>query len=123
MKENRVCTQEWGNVNYYADYIKERENLDYLEFKEGFLTYRIEDRECYLANIYVAPEFRGTPAISHFINELSKIAESKNCNFLTANIYLTDHGFNRTLKAALKLAFRVVRAENNSVVIVKKLGE
>lgn len=109
-------------MKFYADFIKEREGLDLLEFPEGFITYQITNDELYVANLYIAPEFRGTPALFRFDKEITKIAVENKCKLISSNIHLNDHGFNRTLRAALKLLFTVVSAHNNSVIVVKKIG-
>ncbi len=109
-------------MKYYAQFIKDREGLDLLEFPEGFLTFKIDGDECFVANLFIHPDFRGTQALFRFYEKLEKIALEKNAKFISANIHINDHGFNRSLKAALKLGFSLVQAQNNSVIVFKKLG-
>ena len=106
----------------YFEYIKERENLDHVLGDDYFFTYEIRDREFYLANIYLRPFKRGTPAVFEMYEQIEKIARENSCELISANIYLTDKGFHRTLGASLKLGFSIVMAQNNSVTIVRKLG-
>lgn len=107
----------------YFQYIKERENLDFVEIEEGFFTYKINGDECYLNNVFLKPEHRGTPATIKIMNKIIEAAQSRDCKLISANVYLNDHGFHRTIKSALKLGFSFVLAQNNCVTIVKKLGE
>lgn len=107
----------------YFDYIKEREGLDHCQIEEGFFTYKADGEELYLANIYLKPEHRGTPATLKIMNKIIEAAMACGCKHISANVYLKDLGFHRTIKAALKLGFSFVMAENNCVTIVKKLEE
>ena len=109
-------------MKHYGEFIKEREGLDLLEFPEGFLTFKVEADECFVANLFIHPDFRGTPALFRFYEKLEKLSLEKNAKYISANIHLNDHGFNRTLKAVLKLGFSLVQAQNGSVIIVKKIG-
>jgi hypothetical protein len=109
-------------VDLYFEYIKERENLDHVLGDDYFFTYEIRDNEFYLANIYLRPSKRGTPSTFEMYQKMESIALENSCNLISANIYLTDSGFHRTLKSALKLGFSIVMAQNNCVTIVRKLG-
>lgn len=110
-------------MKLYFEYIKERENLDHYEIENGFFTYEIRDKEFYLANIYVRPDHRGTSAKLELWEKMQEIAIEKGCDLISANVYLKDSGFHRTIRVALKLGFSFVMAQNNCVTIVKKLGD
>lgn len=108
-------------MNLYFEYIKERENLDHVLGDDYFFTYEIRDKEFYLANIFSRPSVRGTHVVFEMYEKIEEIAKENSCELISANIYLTDKGFHRTLGAALKLGFRIVLAQNNCVTIVRKL--
>lgn len=107
--------------NLYFDYVKERENLDHVEIEEGFFTYRIDGEEFYLANIYLRPECRGTPATLKIMNKMIEVAKQNSAKVISANIYLNDCGFHRTLRAALNFSFTIQMAHNGCVTITKIL--
>lgn len=107
----------------YFEYIKEREGLDHCLIDEGFFTYRVDGDEFYLANIFLKPEHRGTPATIKIMNKIVEAAENASCKFISANIYLNDKGFNRTLKASLNFNFNIQVAHNGCVTIVRKLRD
>lgn len=106
----------------YFDYVKERQNVDNFQTDKGFILYKVNGEECFLAEVYVKPEFRGTSEIAKMIRSMCEIAESKGCNLLTANVHLSDSGSGRTIKAALKLDFFIAKADHNIIVIAKHLG-
>lgn len=45
-------------MNMYEKYIKERENLDCIKTDKGFITYRVDFPNCFIANYFVLPEYR-----------------------------------------------------------------
>lgn len=107
----------------YLDYVKERQGFDCIETDQGFLFYKISDVELYIAELYVKPEFRKTDAVKELVSRAAELALFNKCKFLTGNIYLADQGHLRTIKAALKLDFYIVRANNDIIVIARKIGE
>lgn len=105
----------------YFDYIKERQGLDHYKNDFGFFAYEIKDKEFYLAEMYIKPEHRGTSAVFDLYKKMEEIAKENSCNLISANIYLNDTGFHRTLKCAFNFLFTIVNAHNGCVTIVKKL--
>lgn len=110
-------------MSFYSDYIKERENKQYVEFENGFIVYKIVDKECYLSDMYINKNTRGGDEVKNYISALVEIGKKNDCENITANIYLNDSGANRTLRAALKLDFKIIQANNNVIVIAKNIKE
>lgn len=108
-------------VNLYANYIKEREGAKLLENQDGFASYKINGKELFIINMFIDQPKRSTGLFRKMINELSKYAFTNGCECLSANIHLWDEGANKTLLAALHLDFKVARAENGILLIIKDL--
>ena len=106
----------------YAKYLKERQDIDVLENKNGFITYKISGDECFIVDMCIDQEIRALGNARLFINELEKIAKEKSCKYISGNIHLWDKGANNTLIAALNIGFKVVKAEQGILVIVKEIG-
>jgi len=106
-------------MKMYFDYIKERQNLEGFRTDFGFVTFKVVENEFFIENMYVQKQDRGLGKVEILIDECLKIAKSKECAIITANIYLADSGANRTLRAALRLGFRL-EASNNNVLLIKK---
>jgi hypothetical protein len=105
----------------YFDYIKEREGLEVLENESGFITYKITGDECFIKNMFITPKMRSTFLLKNMIDLLCEIAFIRKCKFISANIDLQDEGAGRTLVAALKIGFRLARAQNDILLIIKEL--
>lgn len=107
----------------YAEFIKEREGLDLIETNAGFLTFKIVGGECFIANMFIRPSERGSQLCEELLSNLFDYAMTRKCEVVTGNIHLNDKGCNRTLRAALKNGFNLVKAEHGVLLIAKRMGE
>lgn len=108
-------------MELYHEYIKEREGSSLVSNAHGFATYKCSGEECYIIDLFVKKESRGTPALFNLIQELKTIAVVNGCSHLSGVLRAGDPGINRTMKAALKLGFNILAINNNGVVITKEL--
>jgi ribosomal protein S18 acetylase RimI-like enzyme len=69
--------------NLYAEYLKEKSDIEYLQFEDkAFCTY-IEQVEClYLIDIYVKPEYRKSKVASKLADVVVEIARAKGKKFI-----------------------------------------
>lgn len=105
----------------FANYISEREGKRIIEDERGFLIYKIQGDECYLAEGFVREDARGGSAFSDLLRHVYATAQSEGCKVVTANIHLADKGAMRTLKAVLNRGFRVASASSDVLLIVKEI--
>jgi hypothetical protein len=105
----------------FEKYMKERQNADLYQTDRGFIFYRIEGFECFIVELFVEEEHRGSSALKELIETVELQAKDCECKALTGNIYLSDKGCNRTLNAAFKMGFKLGAANNNVLFIVKEL--
>jgi GNAT superfamily N-acetyltransferase len=105
----------------YAQYIAEREGLRGIWKEWGFVTYKIANGECYLADMYVHPEKRRAGSTMQLLRELFDIARAGGCDIVTAHIHMNDPNNTKTLRAALACGFEPVAAANGTIVIAHKL--
>ena len=105
----------------YELYISERLGQSLLELPCGFVAYKCTTPECFINEFFILPEFRNSHHAGDLLSELEKIAIDNSCAFISAVVYVEDPGSHRTLKAAFKRGFKIKSAQNNSLVIVKKL--
>ncbi len=105
----------------FEAYVKERQNADCMKYENGFLFYRIQGEEFYIVDLFIEKSHRKSGLLETIISDASAKAIDNKCKFLSGNIYLNDTGCNRTMAAALKVGFKIMRAENNILLIVKEL--
>jgi hypothetical protein len=105
----------------YAKYISQRAGYEILENEHGFVIYKINGEECFIVDMFVDNDKRGTGACKNLINSLVEIAKEKSCKFISGNIHLNDIGCNTTIVAAIYLGFKIIKAEFNILAIKKDL--
>ena len=104
----------------YAKYIKNRQGLEILEGSHGFLTYKTDKDECFLADIFVEENMEGKIEAKHLFARLEEIARNKSCSHISANIHVSDKRASKTLQTALRYGFEVFGAEAGVLLIIKK---
>lgn len=110
-------------MSLYAEYIKEREGSEIIEVKDAFVSYKIIGKECFLADMYIRPHMRGSNLFRQLINSLSAVAKGAGCDHISTNIHTLDANCSRNVKAALKVDFSIINANNGVMLLVKKLGD
>lgn len=108
-------------MSHFANYLKERSNEDLLEFEEGFVSYKIFGQECYIKDIYVAPEHREKGLASSIADEVTKIAKEAGCKFLTGSVCPSAKNSHVSLLVLLGYGMRLLRAEHDMVYFIKEI--
>lgn len=106
---------------FYFEYLKEKENFDVVQIPQGFATYKIIGEECYLRDIYVAPEFRHSNKAKELSEKVRAEAMKAGCKFLTGSVCLASNNPTRSMKAILGDGFEVVTYKDNLIWFMKKL--
>ncbi len=106
---------------HYAKYIRDREGLEILESDDGFIIYKINPGECFIANMYLDPSSRGSGRCREMIERIGEIALSNECKALTGHIHLFDKNAEITVMAALNCGFNLAMAHNGIIGIKKNL--
>ena len=100
----------------YALYIKEREpNKRIIESNKGFATYILNEKECYIVDVFVRKEYRNLGVCKNFVETIRKIAKNNSCDFLTTSVCPTALGSTRSLEIALKCGFILDSSINNLI--------
>lgn len=107
----------------YAKYINERLGHEILENETGFIVYKVNGKEVFIVDMYVRQGMRKNGLGSDLIKNLIGLATFHEAEVITANIHLFDVNANSTLMAALKTGFKVVRADQNILLIALNFME
>lgn len=106
----------------YAKYISEREDAKIIENESGFLTYKIFNNEILILNLFVDKDCRKKGICTNLIYELEGIAKENRCDIISGYIQINDIGCNSTLFTALKIGFKIGAANQQSILIYKKIN-
>jgi len=105
----------------YSKYIKEREGKEIIESGIGFMTYKIKGDECYVADVYIEPEFRKSGIASEMCSKIEKIARERGCKFLTGTVTPSLEGANVSLISQLNYGFKLHSCINDFIILKKDL--
>jgi len=108
-------------MSLYAEYIAEREGKGIVENDHGFVSYKIKGDECYLADIYISPEFRKEGIGAAFADEITKKAKEKGCKFLTGTVTPSLAGASTSLLAQLKYGFKLHSSHEDFIILKKEI--
>lgn len=109
-------------MNDYVAYLKEREGLEVLsEPGLGFVTYKIQDGECYLQDIYVVPEKRKSGMGSVLANVVADRAKRAGCEWLVGSVSPSAAGSHDSLLILLAYGMTLKKAEKDMVYFAKRI--
>lgn len=110
-------------MNKYAAYIKEREDMEFYENDKGFVTYCYypELQACYLAEIYVLPEFRGTITAFNLFKRVCNVAKSNGYNKMIGSVDTTTNGYEKSEQLMQKLGWQFYKKVGYMVYYIGKI--
>jgi len=105
----------------WAEYLKEREDLDTVKTEHGFATYKVMGTECYLRDIYVKPEYRKTGEAKKLSEMVRQEAIKEHCQYISGSVNLKTANPTISIKAILGDGFEVVTFQDGLLWFVKRL--
>lgn len=102
------------------EYLKERENIEYVEKNDFCFTYIINNEYFYLKDAYVKPEFRNKGMGLNLLRTAYEEALNKNCRFILASIDKKMDNI-AVLKILEKEKFKLYNKQNELIVLIKEL--
>jgi len=91
----------------YLKYLKEREDLDFIELDyKGFVLYRIEDNHAFINDLYILPDFRGDKLSFKLADLVAEEGRKAGCDVLIcqSDENANDHDTSRA--TILKYGFK-----------------
>lgn len=104
----------------YADYLAECGTLSILETGDGFATYRISGRECYIIDIYVKPEKRESGLAFKMADQIWAVGKANGCTFLSGSVNTASKDPTASIKVLLAYGFKFIRSEPQILWFVKE---
>lgn len=104
------------------DYLKERDGVEAVVFEGGFYTYLIQKPQFYVADFYIAEEWRGAPKfIQGMLQDIEERARKMDCTYVTCHVGISNKNLNAVVASRLKWGFRITGIEGDNLAMVKKL--
>lgn len=117
-------------MSLYSEYVKEDRDENVIENENGFIAYRIFDKnsdgikESMITEFYVKKEYRGTPIAFNLAQTVAQISKEKGCTHLSCLVQVEAGKVERaTYKTKLYIhyGFEITNAINGQIVMAKKL--
>ena len=110
-------------MKLYADYIKERENVELVQDEHGFATYKIlEDNSYYIVDIFVEKDHRKGKIASQLADLIVTIAQANGASKLIGSICLNVEGVTESMKVLLAYGFKFSHANGTMLYFTKHIG-
>ena len=94
-------------MSLFAEYKKEREGKYVLELDGGFAVYSIQDKRCWIEDIYVEPRLRRTGLASKLADMIKWAAKKEGCEKLLGTCQPDSRGATESMQAMLAYGFRL----------------
>lgn len=110
-------------MSKYAQYIKERDGLETYENDYGFMTYSFfpDIQAVYLAEIYVIPEKRNTPAAFRLFQRLCNLAKAEGYSKILGSVDETTANSDYSEKLMKKLGWIFYRKVGHVTYYIGKI--
>lgn len=108
-------------MSLYGKYVKEREGKGIVESAQGFMTYKIQGEECYIADVFIDSDFRETGVAAEFTEQITKKAKEKGCKFLTGTVTPSLEGATVSLAYQLKRGFKLHSSHEDFIILKKEI--
>lgn len=111
-------------MSLYGDYIRERLGKAIIENDDGFATYYfVNEKTCYIEDIYVRPEARRTHAASKMADEITEIAKKNGCTDLVGSVAPQAFGATESMKVLIAYGFKIDVSTNDLIYLKKNIEE
>lgn len=106
----------------WAQYAKERNSEDSIEYAWGFLTYRVINQVCEIYDIFVVPEERRSGKATQLANEITELALKAGCNILVGFIWPAGAGATASMQSLLYYGFKLHSNDGARIILTKEIG-
>lgn len=104
-------------MSMYASYLKEHSGDSIIETDFGFVTYRfINDKQVYIIDVYVEPEFRKQDKASDLANMVAEIAKQSGHNQMLGTVVPSLKNSADSMKVLLAYGMTPFAIDGNMVV-------
>lgn len=109
-------------MSLYSEYLKERENFDCIESDNGFITFQVSGKECYIRDLYIRPAFRNKKNASELANQVAEIAKQSGCSHLTGSVDVKDKELSRNIQVLMAYGFKLFSMRDDMIYLIKEIN-
>lgn len=109
-------------MSLWSDYFEETSGIKTIEEEWGFVSYSFADPFCRIEDLYVVPHLRKGTRGLHLLNRVAEKAKEHGSTHLWTQVWVTNHGADRALRANLACGFKMIDAQNGRIIMTKPIG-
>jgi len=109
-------------MDYYAAYLKERENVDVIKHEHGFALIKPLNNALYIQDIYVMPEYRQKGAAKSMLHWVEGLAKEKGYGHVLGSCDPVAKGATVSMKAMLACGFELQACDGGLIYLIKSVG-
>ena len=109
-------------MKLWQDYVKEREGAySIVRPEQGFLSYLMGEGECYIKELYVAPEYRRSGVAASMADEAVEHAKKEGCVVLTGSVDPRAKEAATSMRVLLAYGFSLWENRGNLTILRKDI--
>lgn len=109
------------SLSLYSDYILERENRECIEDPEGFVTFKVFGKECYIQDIYIVPLKRRSNKATELATQVEVIAKERGCTIITGSVCPSAKNSTDSIKVLIAYGFKLMKSEPDLIWFAKEV--
>ncbi len=106
----------------FETYIREREGKKTFTTEYGFVTYRVHEKEIYLADMFIKREFRNPVRARELVNHVFALARLMGVPSVTTTVNVGQKGCEDYVKLNLHFGFKIIGLANADILFSKDVG-
>jgi GNAT superfamily N-acetyltransferase len=110
-------------MSLWSRYVEERLGWKTIEVEGGFVTYAIKPPDATIEELYVAPEYRGTPLAKRLVDQVVREIKDHSVSSLWSKIYIKSKGAEEALSLNLKYGFKLAALHGDDILLKYKVEE
>ena len=109
--------------SHYAEYIKEKDGIDTIESRKGFITYKYLDdgKTVYIFDCFVKPEYRGNKLCLSFVEAVESKAKQKGYTTNLTSVQLSIPKASRNILTYMGYGYEIINAKDGIVYLSKSI--
>lgn len=105
----------------YFDYLSERLGYEHIQNECGFVVYQVVGKDCFIHELYVAPEYRRAAIATHLADNVQVIAKDAGCTRIWGQVIVSTKGATNALQAHLNWGLKLHSTESGCIITVKEI--
>lgn len=106
----------------YAQYMKELDGAEFIEYEWGFVSYKVELNHVYIEDVFVVESERGNNKWEILWKDVEEVAKGLGLKRITGSVVPSRANSTWMTKFMFKLGFKIYSSDINIIYFVKEIN-